>query len=135
MNVTLLAAIIGVLAGAIGYWFTTFSMQPILRYRNLKHRVFADFIYYKQVINADGLNDDMQKLYRERILANRKSSSELTATIQDIPWWYLKYLKAKGHKPEDAAGHLIGFSNTSDTEKSYKIEALIRRQLGLPPEK
>ena len=134
MDVTLLVAIIGILAGAIGYWFTTFLMQPILRYRNLKHKVLADFIYFAQMRNAEGLSDDMKKLLRERVLSNRKSSSELTATIQELPYWYLKYLRIKGHQPEEAAKHLIGFSNTTEYDQSHKIESLIRRQLGLPPE-
>ena len=90
----------------------------------------AELIYYAQVINADGLNEDMQKLYRERVLANRDSSSELSATIQELPCWYLKYLQAKGHKPDEAAKHLIGFSNTREYDQSHKVEALIRRQLG-----
>lgn len=130
----LLAALIGILAGAFGYWFTTFSMQPILRYKNLRNKVLSDFIYYAQVINATGLNEEMQELHRQRILANRKSSAELQAAILDLPVWYLFYLKRKGLAPSDAARHLIGFSNTSDTEQAHKVEAKIRKQLGLPPE-
>ena len=59
MDVKLWAVIIGILAGAFGYWFTTFSMQPILRYRNLRNKVLSDFIYYAQVVNASGLNEEM----------------------------------------------------------------------------
>jgi hypothetical protein len=44
-----------------------------------------DFIYYAQVVNADGLNDEMKTLYRERVLANRKSSAQLTVAILDLP--------------------------------------------------
>ena len=93
-----------------------------------------DFIYYAQVINADKLNDEMKKLYRERILSNRKTSAELTAAIIDLPCWYLSYLKFKGQKPAEAAKHLIGFSNTSEYDQAHKVQSLIRRQLGLPKE-
>jgi len=132
MDVSLLAALIGIVAGAFGYWFTTFFMQPILRFRNLRNKVLMDFIYYAQVINADGLNDEMRNLYRERILANRKLSAELSAAFLDLPFLYLSYLKYKKHNPAEAARHLIGFSNTTEYDQSHKVESLIRRQLGLP---
>jgi len=132
VDVSLLAALIGIVAGAFGYWFTIFFMQPILRFKNLRNKVLMDFIYYAQVINADGLNDDMKNLYRERVLENRKSSAQLSAAILDLPSWYLSYLKYKNLNPSEAVRHLIGFSNTSEYDKSTKFESAIRRQLGLP---
>jgi len=134
MDIGLLSAIIGLVAGAFGYWFTTFNMQPILRFRDLRNQVLMDFIYYAQVINAEGLNEEMQSLHSERILANRRTSSQLTAAIQDLPKWYLVYLKHKGCRPEEAARHLIGYSNTTEYEEAHKVAAAIRRQLGLPEE-
>ena len=134
MEIKLISALIGIATGIFGYWFTTFSMQPILRYRNLRNKVLMDFIYYAQVINADKLNDEMKTLYRERILSNRKTSAEITAAILDLPCWYLSYLKFKGQKPAEAAKHLIGFSNTSEYDQAHQVQSLIRRQLGLPKE-
>lgn len=134
MDVKILAVLIGVFSGALGYWFSTFHMQPILRFRELRNQVLIDFIYFAQVINADGLNDEMKKLYRERILANRKLSSELVAAIQELPFWYLFSLRFKRLNPVKAAKHLIGFSNTEDYEKAQQIEAAVRKDLGLPPE-
>ena len=134
MDIGLLSALIGIVAGAFGYWFATFNMQPILRYRNLRNQVLTDFIYYAQVINAKGLNDEMQSLHRERILANRRTSSQLTAAIQDLPKLYLFYLNSKGYRPEVAAQHLIGYSNTTEYEQAHKVEGAIRRKLGLPKE-
>ena len=134
MDIGLLSALIGLVAGAFGYWFTTFNMQPILRFRDLRNQVLMDFIYYAQVINAESLNEKMQSLYCERVLANRRASSQLTAAIQDLPKWYLTYLKHKGYRPEEAARHLIGYSNTTEYEQAHKVEAAIRKQLGLPEE-
>lgn len=134
MDVGLLTALIGICAGAIGYWFTTFSVQPILRYRDLRNQVLKDFIYYAQVIKPDGLNEEMQALHRERSLVNRKTSAALSAAILDLPGWYLRYLKRKGLAPGDAAKHLIGFSNTTDYEQAHRVQGAIRRKLGLPPE-
>lgn len=93
-----------------------------------------DFIYYAQVVNADGLNDKMKELYRERKLANRKTSAKLSAAVMDLPWWYLSYLKYRGLAPEEAAKHLIGYSNTTDYEQADKVQDAIRTKLGLPPE-
>jgi len=122
MNVGLLSAIIGILAGAFGYWFATFNMQPILRFRNIRNQILMDFIYYAQVINAEKLNDDMKALYKERVLANRRSSAQLSAAIQELPVWYLGYLRQKGYRPEEAARHLIGFSNTTEYDAADKKE-------------
>lgn len=134
MDLGLLTALIGICAGAIGYWFTTFSVQPILRYRDLRNQVLKDFIYYAQVINADGLSEDMQALQRERSLANRKTSAALSAAILDLPGWYLWYLNRKGLAPGDAANQLIGYSNTIDYDQAHKVQGAIRKKLGLPPE-
>lgn len=128
-------ALIGITAGIIGYWFSTFSVQPILRYRNVRNKVLMDFIYYAQVIKAENLNDEMKKLYKERRLSNRKTSAELSAAILDLPKWYLYYLKLRGQNPTEAARHLIGFSNTSEYDQSAKVGAKIRKQLGLPEER
>ena len=131
MDIGLLSAIIGIVSGAFGYWFTTFNMQPILRYRDIRNQILMDFIYYAQVVNAEALNDDMQALYRERILANRRTSAQLSAAIQELPIWYMAYLRKKGYRPEQAARHLIGFSNTTEYNEADKKENAIRKHLGL----
>ena len=132
MDPKLLAVVVGVVSGAIGYWFATFSIQPILRFRNYRNQVLMDFIYYAQVVNAEGLNDEMKALYRERVLANRKSSAQLTAAILELPWWYSQWLRVKGQDPTGAAAKLIGYSNTTDWDAAHDVEEYIRRNLGLP---
>lgn len=134
MDINLIAALIGVLAGAAGYWITTFWMQPILRYRSIRNQVHSDFIYYAQVVNADDLNEEMQSLYRERILANRKVSAELSAASLELPFWYAWWVRWRKRDPVRAAQHLIGYSNTREYDQSHKVQAQIRRLLGLPPE-
>jgi hypothetical protein len=132
MDVRLWAVLIGIFWGAIGYLFTTFSMQPILRFRDIRNQVLMDFIYYAQVVSAEGYNDEMQKLFRERVLANRKASAQLSAAVQELPCWYLRYLKMKGLAPGEVASQLIGYSNTTDYDQADKVEDFIRRKLGLP---
>lgn len=63
MDEKLLAVLLGIVAGAVGYWIVTFWMRPILQYHQLRMKVFSDFIFYAQVINSDNLNDRMKSLY------------------------------------------------------------------------
>jgi len=134
MDVSLIAALIGIAAGAFGYWFTTFSVQPILMFKKIRLRIHTEFIYYAQVINTNGLNDEMQALYRERVLMNRKSSAELSAAYINLPSWYRFYLKLRHQTPQIAVRHLIGFSNTTEYDDSHKLENAIKKSLNLPRE-
>ena len=130
MDEKLLAVLLGIFAGAIGYWITTFWMRPILQYRELRMKVFADFIFYAQVVNADGLNDRMKALYAERTTSNRRHSADLAACLNQLPSWYKWWLHRKGQSPEKAARHLIGYSNTTKYEASAKIMKSIKEALG-----
>ena len=134
MNDILLTAIVGVITGAAGYWIANFWMQPILNYRALRSRVHADFIFYAQVVNANGFNQRLQDLYEQRIVSNRRNSAELAACAADLPRWYKQWLKFKGQNPELAITNLIGFSNTTDYEAAAKHAAVIRRALGIAQE-
>ena len=132
--VPLATAALGLSAGAAGYWITTFWMKPILQYRELRTRVFADFIFYAQVVNAAGLNERMNKLYEDRVIANRRNSADLAACLIELPTWYKWWLRRKGHAPEAAVTHLIGLSNTSEYEAAAKRVNAIKRALGYEPE-
>ncbi len=126
-----MAVLIGVIAGTVGYWVTTFWMKPILQYRELRTKVFADLIFYAQVVSAEGLNERMKTLYEERITSNRRHSAELAACISELPAWYKWWLRCKGHKPEQAVTQLMGFSNTSDYEVAAKRIRSIKAGLGI----
>lgn len=134
MNEKLLAVLIGVITGTVGYWFTTFWMKPILQYRELRSKVLIDLIFYAQVINADGLNERMQELYEERVVSNRRLSAELTACFLDLPLWYKWWIRSRGHMPERAATDLIGFSNTTEFEAAAKRVERIKVALGIKAE-
>ncbi|MBI4807658.1 MAG: hypothetical protein HY799_01720 [Nitrosomonadales bacterium] len=134
MDDKLIAVLVGVVAGAAGYWFTTFWMKPILQYRELKSKILADLIFYAQVTNADGLNEQMQKLYERRVESNRRHSADLSACILELPNWYKRWLRIRGYAPERAATHLIGFSNTNEhPEANRRIEG-IKSALGIKSE-
>lgn len=134
MDEKLIIALIGVAFGAVGYWFTTFWMKPILQYRELKSKVLVDLIFYAQVINAEGLNERMQKLCEERTESNRRRSAELTACVLELPVWYKWWLQARGHSPERAATDLLGFSNTYEYEAAAERVKRIKGALGFKTE-
>lgn len=130
MDEKLLAVLIGVIAGAIGYWINAFWMKPILAYRDLRLKVFGDFIFYAQVITAEGLNDRMKKLYDERVFSNRRNSADLAACLTDLPSWYKWWLRKKGQTPRVAVEQLIGYSNTTDWDTADKRQKAIEKALG-----
>ena len=129
-----MTALVGIIAGVIGYWFTTFWMKPIIQYRDLRIKVFADFIFYAQVVNADGLNEKMKRLYEDRIVSNRRNSADLAACLTDLPSWYIWLLQRRGQAPHRAVGHLIGYSNTTEYEAAHKCVTAIKKCLGFKPE-
>ena len=131
MDDKLISVFVGVVAGAVGYWITTFWMKPILRYGELRSKVLRDLIYFAQVINADGLNERMQKLYEERIESNRRSSAELIACLLELPQWYRVLLRCRGYNPEAAAQDLIGFSNTTEYDAAARRVERIKIALGI----
>jgi hypothetical protein len=129
MDEKLNSVLVGILAGAVGYWVTNFWMKPILRYLELRSKVLSDLIYFAQVINADGLNERMQKLHEERIESNRRSSADLFGCLLELPCWYLLWLRIKGCNPEAAAQDLIGFSNTTEYDAAEKRIERIKKAL------
>lgn len=131
MDDKLISVFVGIVSGAVGYWVTTFWMKPILRYRELRGKILSDLIYFAQVINADGLNKRMQKLYEGRIRENRRSSAELSACLVELPCWYKAWLQCQGCNPKLAAQDLIGFSNTTDYDVASKRVERIKKNLGI----
>jgi len=131
MDDKLFAVLVGTVAGAVGYWISTFWMKPILQYLELRTKVFSDFIFYAQVVNAEGLNERMKELYEERITSNRRNSADLAACLLGLPSWYKLWLRCKGQSPEKAVAHLIGYSNTTDYEAAEKRVRAIKKALGI----
>jgi len=130
MDARLVALIIGLIAGAVGYLVTTFWMHPILRYLDLRQQVLSDLIFYANVVNADRLNDEMKDRMWKRVEANRRHSADLTACLLGLPSWYKHWLKHRGHDPKDAANNLMGLSNTFDYRDADKRIERIKTALG-----
>lgn len=132
MGEKLFVILAGAIAGAVGYWVTTFWMKPILQYREIRSKVLSDLILYAQVINAIGLNDQMKDLYEERVRSNRQRAADLSACLLDLPSWYLWWLRHLcAQVPRDAATDLIGLSNTTDYKAANECIDRMKISLGI----
>ena len=127
----LISTFLGVSAGAVGYWISTFWMRPILQYWELRMKVFADFIFYAQVVNADRLNERMKQLYEERITSNRRNSADLAACLLELPAWFVWLIRRKGQTPDRAVANLIGYSNTTNCDDARKQMSAVKKALGM----
>lgn len=130
MNEQILTTFIGIATGTIGYWIATFWMQPILRYKELRLRVFSDLIFYANSVIADGMNESVKESCMRRIDSNRRHSAELTACYEILPFWYKFWLKSRGYEVENAARNLIGYSNTPNYDDAVKRVNAIKTALG-----
>lgn len=123
----------GLLSGIVGYLTATFWYQPILRFRAIRLEVIADLVFYANVINAEGLNEEMQHRYGARIIANRRHAANLVAIIYELPRWYVWWLTKRNLQLGEAASELIGLSNTSDGTRADARIRRIQRFLGVNP--
>lgn len=131
MDDKLESVIIGLLGGALGYLLTTFYVRPVLRYGELRQQIISDLIFYAQVVNADGMSEEIKNRYHARVEANRRHSADLTACYFELPWLYRRCLKIKGHCPETVSTQLMGLSNTSDYDQADLRVKKIKKCLGI----
>jgi len=131
----LYATLIGLVAGILGYLAANFWFHPIFRYRDLRSQIISDLVYYKNAISPDKGHNDYFKEERvkQRIMANRRHSSDLKAVYFEMPKWYKFYLKKRGIHPDKAVPELIGLSNTFEFRTAEKRLEKIQKLLGITP--
>jgi hypothetical protein len=117
--------------GVGGYFAINFWMAPILRYRELKRQIVSDLVFFANVINADGLDDEMKARLSKRTESNRKHAAELTACAAELPQWYKRWLKSRGQSLEEAATQLVGLSNTYEYDPADQRVQRIKAALGI----
>jgi hypothetical protein len=120
---------ISIAAGAAGYLIVTFWAKPIIRYKDLKHQLVVDLIYYANAIEPSGMNDFIQDLHKKRVLALRRHSAEFVACFLNLPLWYQGFLEIDEEEPMNAAPQLMGLSNTRDYEQAARRIELIEKYL------
>ena len=128
----MLTLAVGIVAGGASFLVVHFWMNPLLRYLNSKHEVTSDLVFYANVINADGLNDRMQELHRERKESNRRHAADIRASYYRLPWWYRWYLGSVEERPVEASKALVGLSNTKEYELANKYVGRLEKCLRIP---
>jgi hypothetical protein len=138
IGITIIAALIGILTGALGFLLPTFYFQPILRYRDAKFQILSDLIFYANAINTDvkdlqgDVKEEFEKRGWARVEANRRNSADLMACFHNLPSIYRWFLRRRGENPDVAASELMGFSNTHDWDIAAARCEKIRNSLRFP---
>jgi hypothetical protein len=128
----ILTLVLGLAAGVVGYFFTTFWMEPILHYRRLRHEVISDLIFYRDAINFEHGSLAIRKRAEERSLANRRHGAELIACYHQLPKYYRRGLRKRGVDPSAAAVEMLGLSNIWDWAQAEPRVRRLEKVLGIP---
>ena len=123
---------LGIIAGGASYLVTQLWMNPILLYLEIRHQITSDLVFYANVINAVGLNDEMQSRHRERLEKNRKHAAEIRAISYRLPFWYKWCLRLRNECPVSASKALIGLSNSDEYNSANAFVERLRISLGIP---
>jgi hypothetical protein len=129
-----LIILLSILAGATSYLVVNFWMNPLLRYLEIKHQVTSDLVFYANVIDATGLNEEMQERRLERQRNNRRHAAEIRATYYRLPSWYRARLRRVGEDPIEASRALIGLSNSSHALPGDPFVTSLANALRIPDE-
>lgn len=127
--------ILGITAGGLGYLIATFWVRPILRYRDIKHQVASDLVFYANAIELQKQNGSFREDTLQRKERNRRNAADLTAIYADLPSWYRRCLITRTEDPQKASKDLIGLSNSSNQEDAREYVAGIKKHLRLTIER
>ena len=130
----LIEGFLAAIVGGVAFLVVNFWMQPLLRYKDVKHQVISDLVFYANAINVDGMNQEMQDRRWDRCRQNRLHAAELKACSYALPSWYRWWLIRRGESAEKASEMLIGLSNSNDFDIAHKFAENLRSALRLPVE-
>ncbi|MDB5056003.1 MAG: hypothetical protein JWM44_4053 [Bacilli bacterium] len=124
-----LTVIGGLIVFVIGQIILKYIIEPISDYRKIKSSISITLVYYaNSYLNPIEINDDNMKYEALRNERNevqtkiRKLASELTGSVQVIPFYFLFYLFGiipSRKKLLEVATNLIGISNSLWENKMY----------------
>jgi uncharacterized protein (DUF3820 family) len=132
MNSSLIAPTIGIISGSAAYFITTFWLQPILKYREIKQRILSDLIFYADAISNKVISAEQQSRVNERSDANRRASADLAACTLLLPNWFLYWLLRRKECPRGAVEELMELSKDFDYPSAERRVAKIKSCLRLP---
>lgn len=107
-------------------------MNPILKHLEIKRQITSDLVFYANVIETEGLNDEMQKRRNDRQENNRKHAADLKANYYRLPYLYRRYLKRVSEDPVAASDMLIGLSNSNKVVLGENYIPNLMKHLRIP---
>lgn len=144
-----LTLIVGALIGVLGFFASTFWIQPIIRYREVKSKIIGWMIYLSDVYEDESddylkeissKNPEVQEVLNyakermnEKRLECRRLSGKLKGAIIYLPAWYkFFFLKRRRENPNRAKDELIGLANSCDYENTQRCILNIQISLRVP---
>lgn len=116
-----IVACISFLLGVFGYIITQFWIRPILRYREIKHRIASDMKWYMEAQKHEIKDKNAQEQIRARAGIIRGRCTELTDCFSyDLPHWYKLLLESRHESPIDASKHLLALANIRNSDHGYR---------------
>jgi hypothetical protein len=108
---SLITLIVGLLAGAIGWWITNFFLRPVQRIEELRQRAHEELIFYANIgKGSPDVDRDTARLALRRVAAGLMASAESASRV--IRWW----IGRQGWNLPEAGKHLLATANTLDQE-------------------
>lgn len=125
-----IVALISFLSGACGYIITQFWVRPILRYRQIKHRIASDLKWYLKAQQHEIKDKIVQEQIRARVEIIRGHCTALTECFSDdLPHWYKLLLESRHESPIDASKHLLALANIRNFEHADRRLEKIKKSL------
>ena len=125
--------LLSVVFGALGYLITTFWVAPLIRYREAKHQIYSDLVFFANALGYQPRTEPHVQRVLDRLDSNRRTASELLATANELPRLYKLLLRCRKEDPSRAASELLGLSNSVDEEVNLARIRRIEECLHLPP--
>jgi hypothetical protein len=108
----LIGAVVGFLAGALGYVIIKHWVLPIVGYKTLKRRIGQDMNRYVAAAAAHPAGRDQKKAVGRSLRNRARALAE--SFHHELPQWYRIMLQSRGEKPVDASQVLTRMANTTD---------------------
>lgn len=108
---SILEIILAVALGAMGYFLTNFWFAPVLRFRALRERIQANQIYYGNILNNPGCDQDGCLEASDMLRKDAAELRALNATLIELPVFRAIARVPRAAKLNEANGCLVGMSN------------------------
>lgn len=132
-GIHLIGALVGFVAGLLGFIIVRFWIFPLTRYAKLKRRLSDILPAFMANLSGDTSHDPDAGTGKKAI---RQLAADISDSFNhDLPQWYRILLKSRGEAPDMAAAALLKLANTRVPEHAARQVEWIRRHLSPKTEK